>query len=117
VLIVRKERLSEMGDVLKWCANNKKAYHVVSKEDLATISGSVHHEGVALLAKRRPVVFEDDLYAKLKNERQPLIVLDEVLNPHNIGAILRIMAHFGWKHLICHEDHTVQNVRFCSTYE
>ncbi len=103
-----EERVQDMKDILKWCANNKKAYHVVSAEDLAKISSSVHHEGVALLARRRPTLQEDDLYAKLKKERQPLIVLDEVMNPHNIGSILRIMAHFGWKHLVCQEEHAVQ---------
>lgn len=102
-----EERLHEMGDVLKWCANNKKAYHVVTKEDLEKISASVHHEGVALLAKRKPTLPEHELFSILEEQRQPLIVLDAVMNPHNVGSIMRIMGHFGWKHLVCEEQYAV----------
>ena len=102
-----EERLGDMGDLLKWCSKNKKAYHVVTKEDLEKITGSVHHEGVALLAQRRATLNEKDLYERLKTKKQPLIVLDEVLNPHNIGSIMRIMAHFGWSYLVCDEKHAV----------
>ena len=100
-----EERLEEMGDILKFCAKNKKAYHVVSKEDLEKITLSVHHEGVALLAKRKVNLSEQELYASLESKRQPLIVLDAVSNPHNIGSIMRIMAHFGWNYLICDENY------------
>ena len=103
-----EERLNDMGDILKFCATHKKAYHVVSKEDLEKITSSVHHEGVALLAKRRSVLPENELFAQLEEERQPLVVLDAVLNPHNIGSIMRTMAHFGWRHLICDEKYAVQ---------
>jgi TrmH RNA methyltransferase len=96
-----------MGDILKWCANHKKAYHVVSKEDLEKITLSVHHEGVALVAKRKINLSETELFTKLQKVRQPLIVLDAVMNPHNIGSIMRIMAHFGWKYLVCDEQHAV----------
>lgn len=100
-----EERLEEMGDILKFCAKNKKAYHVVTKEDLEKITQSVHHEGVALLAKRKARISEEDLYLSLEEKRQPLIVLDAVLNPHNIGSIMRAMAHFGWKYLVCDQEY------------
>ncbi len=103
-----EERLEDMGLVLKWCANNKKAYHVVTKEDLEKVTASVHHEGVALLAKRKMPLPENELFARLQMQRQPLVVLDEVLNPHNIGSIMRAMAHFGWQHLVCAEQFAVQ---------
>ncbi len=103
-----EEHLDTMGAVLKWCATNKKAYHVVSKEDLERITQSVHHEGVAILAKRKQTLAEEDLYRQLKQARQPIVVLDDVLNPHNIGSIMRTMAHFGWKYLISSQSHALQ---------
>ncbi len=97
-----------MGLVLKWCALNKKAYHVVSKEDLGKITASVHHEGVAVLAKRKPLLAEQELYSILRKGPQPLVVLDGVQNPHNVGSIMRVMAHFGWKYLVANQAHSFQ---------
>lgn len=107
-LYCTKDRVDELGAVLKWCASHKKAYHIVEKEDLERVTSSVHHEGVAILAKRKKSLTEAELLAQLKKQRQPLVVLDAVLNPHNIGSIMRVMAHFGWKHLLCSEKDMIQ---------
>jgi TrmH RNA methyltransferase len=95
-----EDRLQDVAMILKWCAANKKAYHVVTKQDLENLTESVHHEGIVLLAERKASLTERELFERLKTQRQPLVVLDQVINPHNIGAIMRIMAHFGWKHLV-----------------
>lgn len=105
---VIEEKVADMALVLKWCALNKKAYHVVSKEDLGKITASVHHEGVAILAKRKPLLEEQELYAVLGKGLQPLVVLDGVQNPHNVGSIMRVMAHFGWKYLVANQAHSFQ---------
>jgi TrmH RNA methyltransferase len=100
-----EERLKEMGPILKWCATNKKAYRIVESRDLENVTESVHHEGIAILAKRRAPLSEQELFAALKHKRAPLVVLDQVVNPHNVGAIMRIMAHFGWRYLVSsHKD-------------
>lgn len=101
-----EERLKAFGDVLRWCAQNKKAYHVVSEEDLQKITGSVYHEGMAVLAKVKHSLSERELFSKLKTEKAPLVILEGVLNPHNVGSIMRIMAHFGWKYLLCSERYS-----------
>ncbi len=89
------ERLSWLGEMLRWCATQRKAYHMVSPADLEKITHSVHHEGVALLIKAKPKVSELDLLSSLEKKPGALVLLDGVNNPHNIGAIMRTMAHFG----------------------
>lgn len=95
-----EERLRDFSSMLKWCSQEKKAYHVVSKEDLAKIADSVHHEGVCILARKKPDLGEQDLLTELKKEKSPLVIVDGVQNPHNVGSIMRAMGHFGWKHMI-----------------
>lgn len=93
-----EENLKALGPILKYCAAKKKAYHVVPEEELDRIADSVHHEGVCVLARaKEPMRFAElleDVRARSR-EAMTLLLLEDVKNPHNIGAILRIAAHFG----------------------
>lgn len=80
-------------DVLKYLADNKHAYHVVEKEELEALTKATHHENICLLIKTKPLPKINDL---LNQEGRSLILcLEEVENPHNLGAIMRSAAHFG----------------------
>jgi TrmH RNA methyltransferase len=81
--------------LLKWCAENKKAYHIVSDEELQKVSESVHHEGICMLARQPRPISPQDFLASLTQPKICLLYLDGVQNPHNIGSILRSCAHFG----------------------
>ncbi|WP_141731143.1 TrmH family RNA methyltransferase [Oligoflexus tunisiensis] len=99
-----EELLASFGELLRWCAQQKKAYHIVSPADLERITASVHHEGVAILARAPGHGNEQALRKRLEIFPQPFIFLDGVQNPHNIGTIMRVMAHFGWRTLAGHQQ-------------
>ncbi|MDQ3234823.1 MAG: hypothetical protein M3Q07_23705 [Pseudobdellovibrionaceae bacterium] len=99
-----EELLPTFGELLRWCAQQKKAYHMVSTADLERITSSVHHEGVAILARAPVHGDEHALRKRLEVFPQPFIFLDGVQNPHNIGTIMRVMAHFGWRTLAGHQQ-------------
>jgi TrmH RNA methyltransferase len=99
-----QDQLGTFGELLRWCAQQKKAYHLVSPADLERITGSVHHEGVAILALAPTHGSEEALRKRLELFPQPFIFLDGVQNPHNIGTIMRVMAHFGWRVLAGHQQ-------------
>lgn len=92
-----EERLQELAKLLKRCAAEHKPYRVVTSDELEKITESRHHEGVCIAAKQKPLDSLDDL-AEL-SRTQPgklcLLALAEIGNPHNVGAILRVAAHFG----------------------
>lgn len=83
--------LKELRPLLKWCAENKKAYHLIDPKELERVADSVHHEGICILAKapkqRTPI--------PAKEGKACLLYLDGVQNPHNLGAILRSASHFS----------------------
>lgn len=85
--------LPDFGQFLKHCAANRVAYHVVEHPELERITQSTHHEGVCFIARARPVPTLRQLLA-LEGPRC-LLYLDGVQNPHNLGAIVRVCAHFG----------------------
>lgn len=94
---VTEDRVHELGSLLKWCASQKKAYHVVTAADLGKIAASTHHEGVVILGRIPRRLNDEDLLerARRAGDRDVMILLDDVQNPHNLGALLRTAAHFG----------------------
>lgn len=97
-----KNRVKEVSPLLKWCAKNSKAYHIISEEEMAKVSDSIHHEGLCILAKELPTITFPEVIAALRSDKNPtcLIYLDGVQNPHNIGSILRVSAHFGIPYIL-----------------
>jgi TrmH RNA methyltransferase len=103
---VTEARVKEAGPLLHWCAQHKLAYKVVGDEELSRVAESTHHEGVCLLVKeKRPRTF-GELMERLRKDRSPrcLLGLENVGNPHNLGAILRVCAHFGVSDVVCLGD-------------
>ncbi|CAK9884043.1 MAG: putative tRNA/rRNA methyltransferase YfiF [Candidatus Erwinia impunctatus] len=86
-------------DALKWMAANRKAYHVVDDEELTKAAGTEHHGGVCFLIKKRNGLSVDD-WLKQADERECVLALEEVGNPHNLGGIMRSCAHFGARALL-----------------
>jgi len=83
--------------VLRFRAERRLPYHVVSSEELAKVSGVVHHEGVCFEVRLLPPPSFEALRSQLDATEGPvrLLYLDGIDNPHNLGAILRSAAHFG----------------------
>ena len=90
---LRSSLLSELGAFLRRCAAHKIAYHVVEDAELEKITHSTHHEGVCFIVRERATTSLRDLLA-VPGPRC-LVYLDGVQNPHNLGAIVRVCAHFG----------------------
>jgi TrmH RNA methyltransferase len=89
-----RSRREALADVLKWCAAKRLPYREVSDEEMERIAKALHHEGVAVVAEPLATVPLERL-ADRPRPGDALLVLDNVGNPHNLGAILRSAASFG----------------------
>lgn len=91
----------KLGAMCKALAAAKKVYRCVPPAELEKISGTMHHGGVVcvvqILALGTPHAKEIAAWAAA---REPLVVLDRIGNPHNLGAIARSAAFFGVAHVI-----------------
>lgn len=99
-----KNASSDFKKELSSLAQAKKAYHLVDKSELEKLTKSTHHEDVCLVVKKKKAINEIELFKKLKETKNCfLLALENVTNPHNIGAIIRSMAHFGITYLVVPE--------------
>ena len=104
-----EERLKvRTGDFCKAMAAARKPYRMVEAEELAKVAGTVLHGGVVALIAPRPVpAFDTEAAKRWAADGQPLLILDGVGNPHNLGAILRTAAFFGLRRVVV-SDHPGQ---------
>jgi TrmH RNA methyltransferase len=89
-------------------ARARKPYRVVPADELERVAGTVLHGGIVAVAQPRPLP-ELDLAAaeRWAADGQPLLLLDGIGNPHNLGAIARSAAFFGLPRLVL-SDHPEQ---------
>ena len=88
-------------------AQARKPYRVVPADELERIAGTVLHGGIVAVAQPRPLPELDLAAAGWAEDGQPLLLLDGIGNPHNLGAIARSAAFFGLPRLVL-SDHPEQ---------
>lgn len=76
------------------------------RQQLEQLSGGARHQGVA--AEVSQVTAQGDFSTWLQQEREQalVLVLDEVTDPHNLGACLRSADAFGCDAVIVPRDHS-----------
>lgn len=89
-------------------ARLRRPYRLVDPDDLTRIAGTPLHGGLVAAALPRDVP-ELDLNAAKRwaKNGEPLVIMDGIGNPHNLGAIARTLAFFGFRHLVI-SDHPAQ---------
>ena len=97
-----EERMKgEVGPFCQMLARERKPYRQIDKAELARVAGTVLHGGVVAIARPRPVVdFVPDAAREWAKDGKPLLILDGVGNPHNLGAIVRSAAFFGLERML-----------------
>jgi 23S rRNA (guanosine2251-2'-O)-methyltransferase len=96
------ERVQEAFD-----ATRHPEVQMVEKRDIERkLPEGAVHQGIAIAVENLDEVFLTDVLAaaQLENEqRHVVVILDEVSDPHNVGAVLRSMSVFGAKALVVHK--------------
>ena len=69
------------------------------------VPGDAPHQGIVIEAEKLPEIWLGDLLDEGEDGR-PLLVLDQVTDPHNVGAILRSAAAFDALGIVTQDRHT-----------
>jgi TrmH RNA methyltransferase len=114
---ITEKRLHAASELIRHCVEKKLAYHVSTVEELDKVTEGTHHEGICMVIRKlkRPGLTDLRLLAE---DKGVWLALENVTNPHNLGAIARSAAHFGVKGIfVLGEKAHFQNGAFYRTAE
>ena len=96
------ERLSQ---ILTMAKTHGVSVQRATRETLNKLADSPQHQGVVAAVRPLPTFDEKDLETLLAQQPQPLLlILDQVTDPHNVGACLRTAAAMGVAAVIAPRD-------------
>jgi TrmH RNA methyltransferase len=91
----------QVGRFCRMLAQARKPYRLVNRAALARIAGTILHGGIVAIARPRPLIdFDPQAIRQWAEDGKPLLILDGVGNPHNLGAIVRSAAFFGLERIV-----------------
>ena len=91
----------EAGRFCSVLARARKPYRETDPGELARVAGTVLHGGIAAIARPRQFgAFDPAAAPGWAGDGKPLLVLDGIGNPHNLGAIARTAAFFGIERML-----------------
>ena len=95
LLIAERAEIDErMAESIRLAKNLNLTVKEVPRSMLDGISGTEHHQGIALLIKPFAYTPFEQIFMKAKKPGL-VIAMDGVTDPHNLGAIVRSAAAFG----------------------
>ena len=109
-LVLTPEALLRQGkDMASAAARRKIPPETMKSAALATLlpTGAVH-QGIAAAAKPLASLQLDEACSVSQDERSLVVVLDQVTDPRNLGAVLRSAAAFGARAVIVQDRNTPQ---------
>ncbi len=91
ILVARGEKSGAVVGILSKARERKIPVKEVDRTKLDYISGNTNHQGIIAFAavKEYSTVEEILEYAESRGEAPFIVILDEVEDPHNLGAIIR----------------------------
>ncbi len=83
-------------DILTLARERGVPVEFVPRHDLdRRVAANANHQGVVAQASAAPLLSLEDVLAGLDETPAVLVALDEIQDPHNVGAILRSAGFFG----------------------
>ena len=91
IMVARGDRQGSINEILKLAKQNRIIVTEVDRNKLDTLSETKHHQGV--IAFVAPIEYKDVDYilnvAKERGEEPFILIADEIVDPHNLGALIR----------------------------
>lgn len=98
-----------VNQILRLAERKSIPIKTIPKNDIQKLTGPVVHQGIAAKAESLHLNDQSELFGAIKNMDNPfLLILDQVQDPHNMGAIIRTAEIAGVNALILPEKGSAQ---------
>ncbi len=97
ILVARGEKSGAVVGILAKARDKQIPVKEVDRVKLDFLSGNATHQGIVALAAAKEYATVEEIlaYAESRNEPPFVVVLDELEDPHNLGAIIRTAECVG----------------------
>ncbi len=95
-------------EIVKLAKESKVPLQYVNRQHLDKLAPNTSHQGVVAFAAARDYENFDELLDGITNEPPFLVILDEINDPHNLGAIIRTVDAAGAHGVIIPKRRSVQ---------
>ena len=122
-IYLESSRVKDLKSILHRCAKRSIAYKIVSRAELEKISKSTHHEGVVFVAREPDLLTLESMTQKWQSKYAGtqgagcMLLLENIRDPHNVGAIIRTAAHFGVDAVLTYGETSKRNAALLRTAE
>lgn len=91
IMVAKGEQTGAIVGILAKAREKRILIKEVDRTKLDYLSGGAHHQGIVAFAAAKEYSTVEDIlqYAQSRGEAPFIVVLDEVEDPHNLGAIIR----------------------------
>lgn len=95
----RAEKTATIAESLNIPLKKVKAF------ELSSITGNDRHQGIGARVSPYPLAEPTDIYDNIKADKNPfLLLLDSIIDPHNLGALIRTALCAGVEGIIIPKD-------------
>jgi 23S rRNA (guanosine2251-2'-O)-methyltransferase len=106
IYISKQTSIKRINRITSAAARQHLQIKEVSAAKLQTLAGTVSHQGVVAKVTAYPLVDIADLFAAAESGQRPpfLLLLDHIVDPHNLGAIIRTAVCAGIDAVVLPKD-------------
>lgn len=105
IVMAAGKKNGRLADIEQLARNAGIPVNQISGEKIAALAGGRRHQGVAARVGPLPLSDLQDVMAPADGGRAPcLLLLDQVLDPHNLGALIRTALCAGVDGIVCPRD-------------
>jgi RNA methyltransferase, TrmH family len=96
-VLIMKEAAEHFRDLAAFCRDKRIPYRLASVEEISRLTETPRHDGICIMARKKALGRPESLIAYVDRTRGPLLLplVEELKNPNNVGAMLRVCGFFG----------------------
>ena len=108
LIVARDIDVKIKNKIINLAQNKNLEIRNTTKQQMQRFTGPVVHQGVAAEIKSFQYIKEDSLLKKLNEKNVLIVILDQVQDPHNLGAIIRTAEIAGATCIVLPEKGSAQ---------